>query len=152
METRIDPRTSRPRILLVEDERAVREMLSRVLTRQGYELIVASTGDQAVALCDEDVAALDLVISDIVMPGASGPDVAAHLLARAPHLEVLFMSGYADHPLFKRVVNAGSRFIGKPFSLAHFRAIVKEALTSNRRAARRSRNRNDAQSQANFAS
>ena len=118
----------RPRILLVEDEMPVREMLSRVLCRQGYELLVAANGAEAVALCDDHVRTIDLLISDLIMPGANGAEVARSLRRRAPHLNVLFMSGCGDHPVLHRVLNGGEKFIGKPFSLAHFKQVVDRAL------------------------
>lgn len=114
-----------PRILLVEDEMPVREMLSRVLCRQGYELLVAANGAEAVALRDEDVSTIDLLISDLIMPGA---EVARSLRQRAPHLNVLFMSGCGDHPVLHRVLSGGEKFIGKPFSLSQFTQVVDRAL------------------------
>jgi two-component system cell cycle sensor histidine kinase/response regulator CckA len=118
----------RPKILLVEDEMPVREMLSRVLYRQGYELLVAADGAEAVALRDEDVTTIDLLISDLIMPGPNGADVARTLRQRAPHLNVLFMSGCGDHPVLHRVLSGGEKFIGKPFSLAQFKQVVDRAL------------------------
>lgn len=117
-----------PRILLVEDEMPVREMLSRVLCRQGYELLVAANGAEAVALRDEDVSTIDLLISDLIMPGANGAEVARSLRRRAPHLNVLFMSGCGDHPVLHRVLSGGEKFIGKPFSLSQFTQVVDRAL------------------------
>jgi two-component system cell cycle sensor histidine kinase/response regulator CckA len=118
----------RPRILLVEDELAVREMLARVLHRQGYDLLVASTGTEAVELRDEEVRDVDLLISDLIMPGANGADVASSLRQRVPKLNVLFMSGSGDHPVLHRVLGGGERFIGKPFSIARFNHAVMGAL------------------------
>jgi two-component system cell cycle sensor histidine kinase/response regulator CckA len=118
------------RILLVEDESSVRQMLTRVLSNQGYELLVASTGKEAIALDDEAIASIDLLISDLIMPGANGADVASELRARAPHLEVLFMSGSADHPVLKRVLAGNERFIPKPFSLDELSRLVAEALSA----------------------
>jgi two-component system cell cycle sensor histidine kinase/response regulator CckA len=118
------------RILLIEDETAVRQMLTRVLSREGYELLVASNGREAAALSAEEIASIDLLISDLVMPGANGVDVASELRSRAPHLEVLFMSGSADHPVLDRVLAGKERFIPKPFALDEFSRLVHEALTA----------------------
>lgn len=119
---------TRPRILLVEDELAVREMLARALGRQGYDLLLASNGSEAVALRDEEIKSIDLLISDLIMPGANGAEVASSLRQRVPNLNVLFMSGSGDHPVLHRVLTCGERFIGKPFSIAQFSNVVLEAL------------------------
>ncbi|MGH9374426.1 MAG: response regulator [Vicinamibacterales bacterium] len=119
-----------PRILLVEDESSVRQMLMRVLGNQGYELLVASNGSEAVALTDAEVATVDLLISDLIMPGANGADVASRLRARVPHMGVLFMSGSGDHPVLHRVLAGGERFIEKPFSITRFSSVVDEALSA----------------------
>jgi two-component system, cell cycle sensor histidine kinase and response regulator CckA len=117
------------RILLVEDESSIRNLLTRVLTTQGYELLVASNGTEAVSLDDDTLAGIDLLISDLIMPGANGADVAAQLRARIPRLGVVFMSGSSEHPVLKRVLASGERFIGKPFSLTQFSTVVDEALS-----------------------
>jgi CheY-like chemotaxis protein len=121
---------TRPRILLVEDELAVREMLARALCRQGYDLLLASNGSEAVALRDDEIKDVDLLISDLIMPGANGAEVASSLRQRVPNLNVLFMSGSGDHPVLHRVLTGGERFIGKPFSIAQFSNVVLQALAA----------------------
>jgi CheY-like chemotaxis protein len=116
------------RILLVEDESALREMLARVLRREGYELLVAADGGEAVALGDDDLAGIDLLISDLIMPGASGADVAAHVRARVPKLGVVFISGSGDHPVLDRVLATGETLLNKPFTLTDFSNVVHHAL------------------------
>jgi two-component system, cell cycle sensor histidine kinase and response regulator CckA len=119
-----------PRILLVEDETALRQMLARVLRREGYDLVLAANGSEAVALTDEDLAGVDLLVSDLIMPGASGADVAAHVRARVPNLNVMFISGCGDHPVLQRVLDTGETVLNKPFRLSAFSDAVHHALGS----------------------
>ena len=105
------------KILLVEDETALRELAGRMLTEAGY--IVASTGDggEALRLSRTELESIDLLITDMVMPGMSGPDLAAHLLKRLPKLEVLYISGYADHPLIEAgALSNRETLLRKPFT------------------------------------
>ena len=118
------------RILLVEDDTPIREVLTRALHSNGYELLVAANGEEALALVERAGGDVDLLISDLIMPGQNGADVASQLQARVPHLGVLFMSGSLDHPVLKRVLASGHRFIPKPFSLSQFKSVVSEALSA----------------------
>ena len=117
-----------PRILLVEDESAIREVLARVLHRLGYHTLVAANGREAIELVEKEGGDVDLLISDLVMPGQNGADVAKELQTRVPSLGVLFMSGSLDHPVLKRVLASGHRFLPKPFSMTEFRSVVSQAL------------------------
>jgi two-component system, cell cycle sensor histidine kinase and response regulator CckA len=118
------------RILLVEDEAPIREMLTRLLNGKGYELLVAANGREAVDLVEQE-GGVDLLISDLIMPGPNGAEVASELRARVPNLGVLFISGWADHPALQRVLDAGDRFIPKPFSLSEFSSVVREVLAQS---------------------
>jgi len=105
------------KILLVEDETALRELAGRMLTEAGY--VVASTGDggEALRLSRTELESIDLLITDMVMPGMSGPDLAAHLLKRLPKVEVLYISGYADHPLIEAgALSDRETLLRKPFT------------------------------------
>jgi two-component system cell cycle sensor histidine kinase/response regulator CckA len=117
-----------PRILLVEDESAIRNVLARVLHRNGYQTLVASNGHEAIELVEKEGGEVDLLISDLVMPGQNGADVASEVQARQPGVGVLFMSGSLDHPVLKRVLASGHRFLPKPFSMTEFRSVVSQAL------------------------
>jgi two-component system, cell cycle sensor histidine kinase and response regulator CckA len=85
-------------ILLVEDDGPVRSLAARVLRNNGYTVVEAENGSQALAVADERRGEIDLALSDIVMPGLGGHDLAAELRARHPGVRVLFMSGYDDTP------------------------------------------------------
>jgi two-component system, cell cycle sensor histidine kinase and response regulator CckA len=110
-------------VLLVEDEAAVRSVTRRMLERFGYQVRVAENGDEAVRLLDEDGERVDLLITDVVMPGISGQEVAERARRRHPSIRVLFMSGYTDEAISRHgMLDEGVEFLHKPFSpetLAH---------------------------------
>jgi CheY-like chemotaxis protein len=118
-----------PRILLVEDEPAVRELLRRALTRRGYVVETGSTGAEGLALCDV-MEIPDLLITDLILPGATGPAIAERLRLRAPGVKVLLMSGYAEHPLLDAAHAAGEPCLVKPFEISIFSETVQQLLTA----------------------
>jgi CheY-like chemotaxis protein len=122
---------SRPRparILLVEDEPAVRELLRHALMRRGYQVETGCTGDEGMALCDS-LEPPDLLITDLILPGASGPAIAERLRQRVPGAKVLLMSGYAEHPLLDAAHAAGEPCLVKPFELSTFSDTVQQLLS-----------------------
>jgi DNA-binding response OmpR family regulator len=118
-----------PAVLLVEDEDGVREFVRVVLVQAGYAVTSVSEPRRALELFRADPAGFDLVLSDILMPGRSGPELAADLRALAPAVRILFMSGYpggsATHPV--RLPD-GAEVLDKPFSLDGLLAAVARAL------------------------
>jgi PAS domain S-box-containing protein len=114
------------RVLLVEDDREVRAYAARVLQRQGYQVIEAGSGIEALEQLAE-MAAPDLVISDMVMPGISGPDFVRQVTARYPDIKFIFMSGYLDHRL---VASLGEdvELLEKPFTPAALLRRVRTTL------------------------
>jgi len=116
-------------VLLVEDERQVREIASRILKRHGYVVLLAASGAQALALSAEYASTIHLVISDAVMPGMTGAEVVRRLQEQRPALKALFMSGYTDDEILRRgIVSSTAAFIQKPFTLADFARAAREAL------------------------
>lgn len=116
------------RVLLVEDEPAVRAAARRILTDAGYAVLEAADGTQALSV-DQAQQAIDLLVTDVVMPGMSGPELADHLHTRRPGLPVVYMSGYADDVLLRRgTVAADDAFVDKPFTAARLLAAVRERL------------------------
>ncbi|PKN45355.1 MAG: hypothetical protein CVU63_09000, partial [Deltaproteobacteria bacterium HGW-Deltaproteobacteria-20] len=104
-------------VLVVEDERAVRQLAERILTRAGYRVMTAASGADALALVQQQEASIQLVLTDVVMPNMSGKQLADALTVRYPDLRVLFMSGYTDDAIVHHgVLDAGIHFIGKPFT------------------------------------
>jgi two-component system, cell cycle sensor histidine kinase and response regulator CckA len=116
-------------ILLIEDESAVRDIAHRILMRQGYVVLLAANGAQALEISSAFEATIHLVISDAVMPGMSGAETVRRLQEQRPGLRSLFMSGYTDDEILRRgIVSSKTAFIQKPFSLADFARAAREAL------------------------
>ena len=114
-----------PRILVVEDGEEVRELLSEVLTDAGYQVIAAVHGRDALRILDDSE--VDLVVSDVVMPGLGGLELTEELRRRYPELPVLLMSGYAP----KEAEAPGLRRLHKPFALADLLQAVSDALATS---------------------
>jgi PAS domain S-box-containing protein len=124
-------RSGRGAILLVEDQEAVRSLLARVLLSSGYHVIEAGSGPQALALPDSQVRSIDLLITDLVMPGMSGSELATRLTARREGLRVLFISGYAPNAIVRQgIIEPGVAFLQKPFSPAQIAARIDEILSA----------------------
>lgn len=104
-------------ILLVEDEVNLREAASEYLRSKGYEVVEAGDGETALELCKSHQGPIDLLITDIVMPGRSGPSVAKAVLEARPGLRTIFMSGYTDRTLDPELLGPNAAFFQKPFSL-----------------------------------
>jgi two-component system, cell cycle sensor histidine kinase and response regulator CckA len=116
-------------ILLVEDEPGVRHLSKRILDSAGYRVLEAANGDDAERLFAHDAGAIDLVVTDVIMPGCGGPELLARLRRRAPEIRVLYMSGYTEQTaLTTGRIAAGSPFVQKPFTAAQFARRVRDAL------------------------
>jgi two-component system cell cycle sensor histidine kinase/response regulator CckA len=117
------------KILLVEDEDAVRIVAARVLRNQGYTVIQARNGEEALGLVEEHGPSLDLILTDVVMPDMSGLELADRLRARWPELKLIYMSGYAEgDKLDSRFEVADGYFLQKPFSAEDLVLRVREVL------------------------
>jgi CheY-like chemotaxis protein len=116
-------------ILLVEDDVLVRGLAARVLSRQGYHLLEAANGHEALAFIQEYGPEIQLLISDLVMPGVSGKALAEQLQAARPGVKVLFISGYTDHIISHHgILEAGVHFLQKPFLPIKLARKVREVL------------------------
>jgi CheY-like chemotaxis protein len=116
-------------ILLVEDELPVRMLFRRTLLNQGYSVLEAGSAEDALALVAEKHGPIDLMLTDSVLPGASGPALALELAATRPEMKVLFVSGYsADGVLQDRGLTPGQAFLQKPFELEALASKVRELL------------------------
>jgi two-component system cell cycle sensor histidine kinase/response regulator CckA len=104
------------RILLVEDEDMVRAVAQRALTRAGFEVTVASDGDEGLEVVAGG-AEFDLIVSDVVMPAMDGPTMAREIRKLRPAMPILFMSGYAEEQLRKELDLDNVAFLAKPFSV-----------------------------------
>jgi PAS domain S-box-containing protein len=125
--------THRPRggetVLVVEDEDAMREVTRRILARNGYDVLTAAGGTEAIALANAREDDIDLLLTDVVMPNMLGKEVATRLVALRPALRVLYMSGYAQPVLAsKGTLDEGVNLLEKPFFEPVLLARVREVL------------------------
>ena len=116
-------------ILVVEDDDQVRTVVSKGLPRLGYEVLVVRNAEEALALVDKHPGRIDLLLTDVVMPGLSGPQLADRLTARRPETRVVFMSGYpeAQDPALGFSLN-GRSYLQKPFALAELAEKIRQSL------------------------
>ena len=115
-------------VLVVEDAEGLRELTKRLLERQGYTVLVAANADEARQLFDQHPS-IDLLLTDVVMPGASGPDLVSQLMKQRPALKVIYMSGYTDEAIVHHGVLApGIDFVPKPFTSATLGQKIREVL------------------------
>ena len=121
-------------LLVVENEAAIKTLVQMALERHGYVVLTAESGSEALRLAAAHQGPIDLLITDIVMPGLRGPELARRLIEQRPALATLFMSGYMDDALaddtssFRVPVD----FIQKPFSPSALAARVREMLDRRR--------------------
>lgn len=116
-------------ILLVEDEEAVRELARTILAEQGYSVIVAESAAHAERLAASRANEIQLLLTDVVMPGIGGRELARRITARNGRIQVLFMSGYTDNVIAQGgVLEAGVAFLQKPFTPRVLRQKVRQAL------------------------
>ncbi len=118
-------------VLLVEDEESVRRLLSYILRSRGYQVLDASSGDEALAIFAERGDSIHLLLTDMVMPKMSGRELSERLCQIRPGLKVVYMSGYTDEVLVKTgAISPGMRFLQKPLRPETLAATVRAALDS----------------------
>jgi CheY-like chemotaxis protein len=116
-------------ILLVEDERSVRTLARRILEARGYTVLEAEDGGSAEQLSLGHQGPIDLLLTDVVMPELSGPELAERLLPQRPETRVLYTSGYTDHAILRAAVwESGANFLQKPFTPESLVQKVQEIL------------------------
>ena len=119
---------SKTTILLAEDEPAVRELLQRILKKDGYSILVATDGQEALQIAGEHPAdGIDLLVSNVQMPGMTGPDLAKELKQSRPNLRVLLVSAYPQGILMP---DSGWSFLQKPFLPKAILDKVRQTLQS----------------------
>ena len=133
----VTPRASPPvarrleTVLLVDDEVAVSRLSQRMLENAGYRVLTAPNGDDAEKMFALHARAIDLVVTDVIMPSCGGPELVGRLQALSPGLRVLYMSGNVDHPSVRQAgIDRGFPFVQKPFTGAEFLRRVRDALDS----------------------
>jgi CheY-like chemotaxis protein len=116
-------------VLIVEDEHTVRELTRQVLRLQGYRTLDAANGAQALAVAAAHDGPIHLLVSDVVMPGMNGPELAGKLKAVRPETAVLFLSGYTSHAIVRGgMLEEGNNFLQKPFTPTDLAATVRSVL------------------------
>ena len=104
-------------MLLVEDEPAVRELIREILELDGFAVLEAGSGEEALDVQQAHGGKIDLLLTDVVMPGMSGPQLAEHLGPIRPDMKVLYVSGYNDEKIFRHGLSEpGRAFLHKPFT------------------------------------
>lgn len=127
-------RPVKPVILLVEDESIVREVTRQVLEHAGYNVLECAGPKEALAAADRHRGRIALLLSDVVMPGMNGPDLAREIQQDHPGLITIFMSGYAEQDVVRKAVQESTTvYLQKPFTIDVLLTRVAEAM---RRAAR----------------
>jgi two-component system, cell cycle sensor histidine kinase and response regulator CckA len=115
-------------VLVVEDHAAVRDVTVRALARQGYEVLPAAAPEEALALSQANAGRIHLVVTDVVMPGMSGPEMVGRLLAKRPQMRVLYVSGYSQDALRRGAPGAEHDLLQKPFTPDLLARKVREIL------------------------
>jgi two-component system cell cycle sensor histidine kinase/response regulator CckA len=114
-------------LLIVDDEPSVREMAADMLRSEGYNVLEASSGPEALKVCTEQQCKIDLLLTDLIMPGMTGRMLADILTARCAGLAVLFMSGYIDRTR-SEAVERSIHFIEKPPDWDRLRSLIRDLL------------------------
>jgi len=116
-------------VLLVEDERVVRKMVFAALQQSGYQVLVAADPEEALSVCEQNKGSIHLLLTDVVMPGMSGSDLAERLTGRYPDMKVLYISGYPENAISHHgVLNPGIAFLAKPFTPSALVKRVRKVL------------------------
>jgi signal transduction histidine kinase/ActR/RegA family two-component response regulator len=128
-----EPAVEAPRgtetVLVVEDEEAVRGLTCEALQTSGYTVLEACRGEEAIRLCQQSEKPIHLLLTDVIMPQMSGPELATRINDLCPALKVLFVSGYTDHAIVRHgMLNRDTSFLQKPFSPAELARKVRQVL------------------------
>jgi CheY-like chemotaxis protein len=118
-------------VLLIEDEEGVRAVARTILRRNGYSVLEARSPEEAVSLCAEN-SEIRLIVSDVVMPQMSGPELSLALRKHRPGVRMLFMSGYTDESLTRYPLESDEAFLQKPFTPESLLRKVREVLDTPR--------------------
>jgi CheY-like chemotaxis protein len=116
-------------VLLVEDEASLRELLREVLEASGYSVLVARDGAEVVKIAEAHTGPIHIMVTDVVMPGMSGPKIVDLMAKTRPGMKVLFLSGYSDESVTRHgLVGPGRAFLSKPFGPEVLLRKVRESL------------------------
>jgi PAS domain S-box-containing protein len=133
-DVRAAPANGHETVLLVEDDERLRTLAARVLGERGYTVLPASNGADALAVAEGHPGVIDLVVSDVVMPGMTGRILAERLTTLRPSVKALFMSGYTDDDVMRRgILDRSTAFLQKPFTPDQLAQKVREVLEASSR-------------------
>jgi PAS domain S-box-containing protein len=119
-------------VLLVEDENWVRQIVKEILTMNGYRVLQASHGNEALDISRQHQGVIDLMVTDVVMPMMGGPELARRLAVTRPEMRVLYMSGYTDDAIFRHgMLQEGTAFLQKPFTSEAFARKLRELVSAS---------------------
>lgn len=117
-------------VLVIEDDEIVGKMTAKMLEHMGYQVLMAENSVQAVEICRAEGNRIDLVLSDVMLPGASGKEAVDEILTLRPELKIIYMSGYAPETVLEKGVDRTRiNFIQKPFDMASLGRMIKSALS-----------------------
>ena len=125
------PVANPPVILLVEDESIVREVTREVLKHAGYTVLESGSAKEALHLARQHAGRIDLLLTDVVMPGMNGADLACHLQSMQPDLITILMSGYAQNDIAQTINRTAAIHIQKPFTVNILLTRISEALRAS---------------------
>jgi CheY-like chemotaxis protein len=115
-------------VLVVDDAAGLRELTRRLLQRQGYTVVIAANADEARRLFEQDPS-IDVLLTDVVMPGVSGPELTKQLIEQRPALKVIYMSGYTEEAIARHgVLTPGIAFLQKPFTSETLGRKIREVI------------------------
>jgi CheY-like chemotaxis protein len=116
-------------LLVVEDDDSLRRLITRILTRNGYEVLDTASSKEALTICDEHAGSIDLLLTDVNMPEMQGNELARRIAETHPGMRTLFMSGGADDSITRHgFLEPGEGFVQKPFSVEELLQKIGHAL------------------------
>lgn len=115
-------------ILVVDDEAALRSVSARILARSGYQVLTAANGEEALTMLRHHEGTVHLLLTDVVMPGMSGPELVERIQQDHPRIKILYSSGYTDDTVLRHGANSRVQFISKPYSIDELTRKVREVL------------------------
>jgi PAS domain S-box-containing protein len=126
------PEPLRETILVVDDEAGIRGLVRKILKREHYQVLEAGSAEEALTIAVSRAAPIDLLLTDVMLPGLSGPELARRMYEASPALRVLYISGYTDDPAVEAgQFPPGAQFLAKPFTLTALLRAVRETLDAS---------------------
>lgn len=119
-------------VLVVEDEPTLRSASREFLETRGYRVLEAGEGAEALRICQSHRGPIDLLVTDVIMPGMNGIELAKSVLAARPEIRIIYMSGYTDQTVDKGALAPGSLFLQKPCNLPVLARAIRKAMDTPR--------------------